>query len=97
MDDKTKEQIAIIRMLLCVEINNKFVRGERKVRKDIESSLISQYNMEKRLGEYISYIPYSETLELSQKIGSVICEIHFETDLHNCFTELGVYCDELEL
>lgn len=56
--------MTIIRILLCVEINNKFVQKEKKVRKDIESSLISQYNMEKRLEEYIFYIPYSKTQEL---------------------------------
>lgn len=54
-------------MLLCVEINKKFVQGEKKVRKDIESSLTSQYNMEKRLGEYIFYIPYSKTQKLYKK------------------------------
>ncbi|MCI0768477.1 recombinase family protein [Bacillus sp. TL12] len=96
-DEKTKEQTAIIRMLLRVENNNKFVRGKGKVRKNIESFLISQYNMEQRSGEYIFYIPYSTIPDLEQKVDSIIREINFEADLQNCFTELDVYCDELEL
>ncbi|OUB80927.1 hypothetical protein BK788_25215 [Bacillus thuringiensis serovar sinensis] len=52
-NEQTKEQTAIIRMLLRIENNNKFVRGTRKVRKNIESILIKQYNMEKCSGEYI--------------------------------------------
>ncbi|UYX55720.1 hypothetical protein M3Y14_31055 (plasmid) [Bacillus thuringiensis] len=30
-------------------------------------------------------------------VNNIIREIDFEADLQNCFTELEVYCDELEL
>jgi DNA invertase Pin-like site-specific DNA recombinase len=96
-DEKNKQQTAIIRMLLRVENNNKLVRGKGKVRKNIKSFLISQYNMEQRSGEYIFYVPYNTIPELEQKVDSIIREIHFEADLQNCFTELDVYCDELGL
>ncbi|MDZ4417312.1 recombinase family protein [Bacillus cereus] len=96
-DEKTKELTAIIRMLLRVENNNKFVRGKGKVQKNIESFLISQYNMEQRSGEYIFYVPYSTIPDLEQKVDSIIREINFEADLQNCFTELDMYCEELEL
>ncbi|HHT7240264.1 recombinase family protein [Bacillus cereus] len=91
------EQTATIRMLLRVENNNKFVRGKEKARKNIESFLISQYNMEQRSGEYIFYVPYNTISDLEKKVDSIIREIDFEADLQNCFTELDVYCDELEL
>ena len=84
-------------MLLRVENNNKFVRGKGKVRKNIESFLISQYNMEQRSGEYIFYVPYTTIPDLEQKVDNIIREIDFEADLQNCLTELDVYCDELEL
>ncbi|EOP32818.1 recombinase family protein [Bacillus cereus] len=95
--EQTKEQTATIRMLLRVENNSKFVRGKGKVRKNIESFLISQYNMEQRSGEYIFYVPYNTISDLEKKVDSIIREIDFEADLQNCFTELDVYCDELEL
>ncbi|NSW39743.1 recombinase family protein, partial [Bacillus sp. Xin1] len=82
-DEQTKEQTAIIRMLLRIENNNKFVRGKGKVRKNIESFLISQYNMEQRSGEYIFYVLYSTIPDLEQRVDSIIHEIHFEADLQN--------------
>lgn len=84
-------------MLLRVENNNKFVQGKGKVRKNIESFLISQYYMEQRSGEYIFYVPYNTLSDLEKKVDSIIREIGFEANLQNCFTELDVYCDELEL
>ncbi|PEL16620.1 recombinase family protein [Bacillus pseudomycoides] len=96
-NEETEEKTATIRMLLRVENNNKFVRGKGKVRKNIESFLISQYNMEQRLGEYIFYVPYTTISDLEKKVDSIIHEIDFEADLQNCCTELDVYCDELEL
>ncbi|PEE35773.1 recombinase family protein [Bacillus pseudomycoides] len=95
--EQVKEQTATIRMLLRVENNKKFVRGKGKVRKNIESFLISQYNMEQHSGEYIFYVPYTTIPDLEQKVDNIIREIDFEADLQNCFTELDVYCDELEL
>ncbi|MED1305662.1 recombinase family protein, partial [Bacillus pacificus] len=62
-----------------------------------EPFLISQYNMEQRSGEYIFYVPYNTISDLEKKVESIIREIDFETDLQNCFTELDVYCDELEI
>ncbi|KEK21710.1 hypothetical protein BAGA_26370 [Bacillus gaemokensis] len=76
-------------MLLRVENNNKFVRGKGKVRKNIESFLISQSNMEQRYGEYIFYVPYTTIPDLEQKVDSI------EAYLNNCFTELDMYFDEL--
>uniref|UniRef100_UPI00402AA54B recombinase family protein n=1 Tax=Bacillus sp. DX2.2 TaxID=3073452 RepID=UPI00402AA54B len=96
-NEETEEKTATIRMLLRVENNNKFVRGKGKVRRNIESFLISQYNMEQRSGEYIFYVPYTTISDLEKKVDSIIHEIDFEADLQNCFTELDVYCDELEL
>ncbi|EEM13389.1 hypothetical protein P4U78_29790 [Bacillus pseudomycoides] len=58
-------------MLLRVENNNKFVQGKGKVRKNIESFLISQYNMEQRSGEYIFYVPYTTIPDLEQKVGII--------------------------
>ncbi|PFS01086.1 DNA invertase [Bacillus cereus] len=95
--EQTKEQTATIRMLLRVENNNKFVRGKGKVRKNIESFLISQYNMEQHSGEYKFFVPYTTIPDLEKKVDNIIREIDFEADLQNCFTVLDVYCDELEL
>ncbi|PGB75025.1 DNA invertase, partial [Bacillus pseudomycoides] len=77
-NEETEEKTATIRMLLRVENNNKFVRGKGKVRKNIESFLISQYNMEQRLGEYIFYVPYTTISDLEKKVDSIIHEIDFE-------------------
>ncbi|TKH12892.1 AlpA family phage regulatory protein, partial [Bacillus wiedmannii] len=79
--EQTKEQTATIRMLLRVENNNKFVQGKEKVRKNIESFLISQYNMEQRSVEYIFYVPYNTISDLEKKVDSIIREIDFEADL----------------
>lgn len=54
-------------MLLRVENNNKFVQGKGKVRKNIESFLISQYYMEQRSGEYIFYVPYNTLSDLEKR------------------------------
>nr|WP_231503984.1 hypothetical protein [Bacillus sp. UNC437CL72CviS29] len=53
--------------------------------------------MEQRSGKYIFYVPYTTISDLEQKVDSIIRAIDFEADLQNCFTELDVHCDELEL
>ncbi len=92
------DKTAVIRLLLRIENNNKFVRGKGKVRQSVEQHLRSYYKLEVMTsGEYVIYVSYRTLEELEETVDEIIREIADEADLKNCFIEADAHCDELGL
>lgn len=94
------EKIAQILMSLRVENNNKFVRGKKKARENIERYLKYYYNMKKASSsddDYIIFVKYKDIDELKNTVYEIFRELENEADAKNCFTEGDASCDELNL
>ncbi len=83
-----------VKMWLRVENNNKFVRGKKRAREEIEQRVLSRFAMEKpdKNGwEYVLSIPYTSDEELDRVIYDEISrEAESIADLRNCFTEADI-------
>lgn len=96
----TNEKIAQILMSLRVENNNKFVRGKKKARENIERYLEYYYKMQKASSsddDYIIFVKYKDIDDLKNTVYEIFRELENEADLKNCFTEGDASCDELNL
>lgn len=94
------EKIAEIRMSLRIENNNKFVRGKKKTRENIERYLKFYYNMNElnsNQSDYIFYVKYATIDNLDNTVHEILRDLENEADLNNCFIEADVRCEELEL
>jgi DNA invertase Pin-like site-specific DNA recombinase len=83
-----------VKMWLRVENNNKFVRGKKKAREEIERCVLSRFAMEKpdkNSWEYTLTIPYTTDDELDRIIYEEISrEAEMTADLRHCFTEADI-------
>jgi DNA invertase Pin-like site-specific DNA recombinase len=96
----SSEKVAKINMNLRIENNNKFVRGKKKVRENIEEYLKYYYNMQKSNSQHYDYtilVKYKEIDDLKNTVYEIFRDLDNEADLKNCFTEGDARCDELEL
>ncbi|WP_291634339.1 recombinase family protein [Clostridium sp.] len=95
----SNEKTAQILMSIRVENNNKFVRGKKKARENIEKYL-DYYNMKKtspKDDEYIIFVKYKNIDDLKNTVYEIFHELENEADLKNCFTEGEACCNELGL
>ena len=82
-----------VTLWLRVENNNKFVRGKKRAREDIEGLILSRYDMKKirKDGwEYELTIPYESDEDLDDTIYDMLDEIESMAELRYCFTESDV-------
>ena len=82
-----------VNLWLRVENNNKFVRGRKRARENIEIFILSEYNMKKlnKDGwEYELTIPCENDEDLDDTIYDMLSEIDQMADRRNCFTEADV-------
>lgn len=78
---------------LRVENNNKFIRGRKRAREEIERWVLSRYNMKKKRNdrwEYELTIPYENDEELDDIIYDMLQEASNIADCRNCFIESDV-------
>lgn len=79
-----------VELYLEVENNNKFVRGRKRAREDIEEFVLSPYKPRKRHkdgNEYILHIPYETDKELDEIIYDILREAESHADMRHCFIE----------
>lgn len=80
-----------VRLFLDVENNNKFVRGKKRAREDIEMFVLSEYDMKKiNECEYDLIIPYETDEDLEKEIYDIMSRAESHADTRNCFTESDV-------
>ena len=81
-------KVAMIRLTLRIENNNKFVRGKKRTLEAVERYCLRQYEA-KRLpnGEYMMKMPYSSEEDLDNRMNELLGSIASEADGHNCFSE----------
>jgi DNA invertase Pin-like site-specific DNA recombinase len=81
-------KVATIRLHLRVENNNKFVRGKKRAREDIERFCLEEYGA-KQLpdGEYELKVPYSSDEDLDRRMNDLLRDIASTAEGRNCFTE----------
>ena len=73
---------------LRVENNNKFVRGKKRAREDIERYHLQRYAAEQRSsGEYVLKVPFRDDEDLDQTMDDLFRAIADEAELRYCFTE----------
>ena len=76
-----------------MERNNKYVRGKKKAREEIERYVFHRYNMKKRDAkgwEYELTISYETDEELDQIIYEILSEASGHADDRHCFIEANV-------
>lgn len=98
--ENNNEKVAKIDISLSIENNNKFVRGKKKARENIEEYLKYHYNMQKSDSihyDYTIWIKYKEIDDLKNTVYEILQELNNKADLQNCFTEADACCDELGL
>jgi hypothetical protein len=77
-----------VKLWLRVENNNKYVRGKKRAREDIEVMVLRPYFMEKlNEREYELTISYKDDADLDKQIHDMLIECEHFADLRNCFTE----------
>ena len=79
-----------VNLWLRVENNSKFVRGKKRAREEIETYILSSYNMRKIREdgwEYELTIPYESDEGLDETIYDMLDEIESMAELRYCFTE----------
>jgi len=82
------QKVATVRLALRIENNNKFVRGKKRAREEIERHCLAEYHA-KRLpsGEYQLTVPYSSHEDLDQRVHELLGDIASQADDRNCFSE----------
>jgi hypothetical protein len=87
-----------VNLWLRVENNNKFVRGKKKAREEIEQWVLSRYQMEKPhrdSWEYVLSIEYQTDEELDSIIyDDILQEADNLAEYRNCFIEFDVHSVE---
>jgi DNA invertase Pin-like site-specific DNA recombinase len=87
---RQKKKVMQVGLWLRVEGNNKYVRGKKKARQDIERYVLQQYDMEKPRKDdwdYVLHIPYQTDEELDEIVYDIIREAAGWADDRNCFIE----------
>lgn len=90
---KSIEKQIQVKLYLYIENNNKFVRGKKKVRENIERYCLSQYKYQKLYKDgcdYILTISYETEEELNKAIEELLEEIHQEASMRYCYVEADV-------
>lgn len=79
---------ATIILTLRIENNNKFVRGKKRARENIERYCLDKYSA-KRMprGEYALTVPYRTDEDLDTVMYELLGDIASEADDRNCFSE----------
>lgn len=89
---KEKPKTVIITLHLKIENNNKFVRGKKRVRENIEIYHLSRYRMRKLQGwEHDIMFSYKSDEDLQKQIDDLYREMDNEVDFRNCFIEADFY------
>jgi len=87
---RKKKQVMKVALWLRVERNNRYVRGKKRAREEIERYVLAQYEM-KKLGkdswDYTLSIPYETDEELDELIYDLLQEADSIADARNCFIE----------
>ena len=87
-DEGDSSQVATIRLRLRIENNNKFVRGKKRAREDIERYCLEEYEAERLPnGEYLLKVPYSSDDDLDKRMHELLGDISSEADDRHCFSE----------
>ena len=84
-------------MHLAVENNNKFVRGKKRSREDIEQFVLSHYGMYKpdpKGYDYELTIPYENDKDLDNTIYDILQEASSIADMRNGFIEAEVLAQD---
>jgi hypothetical protein len=80
-----------VTLWLRVENNNKFVRGKKRARANIETFHLRRYQMKKLNDvEYELTFSHEDDAHLDKQIYDLLREIDEEADCRNCFTEADV-------
>ena len=82
-----------VKLWLRVENNNKFVRGKKRAREEIERLVLSQYQMKKLYKdgwEYELTTPYDNDKDLDDTIYEMLSESESTADMRHCFIETDV-------
>ncbi|MBM3210636.1 hypothetical protein FJZ33_00335 [Candidatus Poribacteria bacterium] len=82
-----------VELWLRVENNNKFIRGRKRAREEIESWVLSRYDMKKKRKdgwEYELTIPYENDEDLDDIIYDMLQEASDIADGRYCFIESDV-------
>jgi hypothetical protein len=83
-----------VNLWLRVENNNKFIRGKKKVRQEIEDRVLSRYQMKKDRPdgwEYEISIPYETDKDLDAAIyDDILYEANWIAESRYCFIEADV-------
>ncbi len=90
---RQKMKVAEVTLWLRVERNNKFVRGKKKAREEIEQYTLSRYEMKKKgkdSWEYTLKIPYLDDEDLIKTVYSIYNEMESTANVRNCFTEADI-------
>jgi hypothetical protein len=88
-----KIKVIKVKLSLRVENNNKYIRGKRKVREEIERYILREYAMEKHPNEvdYTLTIPYETDEQLEHIIyRDILQEADSTADARHCFIEAEV-------
>jgi len=100
MEASSVDKIVEIHMSLRIENNNKFVRGKKKTKENIEKYLKSFYNLNEpdiNQNDYVFYVKYKTVDDLINTVNEILHDLDNEADLNNCFIEADVSCEELGL
>lgn len=92
-EDKEQKKTLKVSLWLCVENNNKHVRGKKRSREEIESFLQQYYNMKKPQKdgwEYELTIPYETDKDLDDTIDEIAGEMDSIADSRNGFIECDI-------
>lgn len=87
---RKKKKVMKVELWLRVERNNKYVRGKKKVRAEIEQFVLQPYGMQKpdKDGwEYLLFIPYQTDEELDNIVHGLLQEAQTIADARHCFIE----------
>ena len=90
---RQKKKIVQVEMWLRVERNNKYVRGKKRAREEIERFVLSEYEVKKPHKDgwdYILTIPYDTDKELDDIVDDILAEASRMAEDRNCFIEADV-------
>ena len=80
---------SILLLRLRIENNNRHLRGKRRAIESIERVVLPIYGETQplRANEYQMKIAYRTDAELDKLMDGLLCEIAWEADRRNCFSE----------
>ncbi|MBX7222565.1 MAG: hypothetical protein K1Y36_21640 [Blastocatellia bacterium] len=79
-------------MRLRVENNNKFVRGKKRARENIERFHLQWHRMKKlEENKYELTFSYRDDADLDRQVYDLLREIESEADMRFCFIEADVW------